>query len=166
MSGHDTISALSASRTMHICPYCNRPHGGVCPLVKSIEYYPNGQIKVVEFKDQVEFKGQVADATTSSSASSCGPGVYKGQLVYAVSYYRSLGASIPQSCLIYVTNTPISYLEMTRRIEDLVIRSYPINGPMLALDIKITSVKPHDQMVPIPEFNLYDGSTGRLLKVH
>jgi len=38
------------------CPWCSRPsvhhwvfHGGPCPRVKAIDYYPNGSIKRVEF---------------------------------------------------------------------------------------------------------------------
>lgn len=39
---------------MNACPYCSSDgqqmfHGGVCPRVKSIEYYPWGGIKKVEF---------------------------------------------------------------------------------------------------------------------
>lgn len=41
------------------CPYCSNPphslvyhYGGPCPKVKAIEYYPNGIIKKVEFKDE------------------------------------------------------------------------------------------------------------------
>lgn len=38
------------------CPYCSGPsqkifHGGACPKVKSIEYWPDGTIKKVEFRD-------------------------------------------------------------------------------------------------------------------
>ena len=36
------------------CPYCSTPysfivHGGHCPKVKAIEYYPNGTVKRIEF---------------------------------------------------------------------------------------------------------------------
>lgn len=36
------------------CPYCSGPsqavfHGGTCPLVKAIEYHPDGGVKRVEF---------------------------------------------------------------------------------------------------------------------
>ncbi len=35
------------------CPYCSKVfHSGICPKVKSIEYYPNGTIKMVEFKEE------------------------------------------------------------------------------------------------------------------
>lgn len=34
------------------CPYCAAiSHSGMCPRIKSIEYYPNGTIKKVELKD-------------------------------------------------------------------------------------------------------------------
>ena len=33
------------------CPYCGGNHMA-CPLVKSLEYYPDGAIKRVEFKDE------------------------------------------------------------------------------------------------------------------
>jgi len=36
----------------NLCPYCNGIHDGVCPRIKSIEYYPNGVIKRVEFYGQ------------------------------------------------------------------------------------------------------------------
>lgn len=32
------------------CPYCGNNHSGVCPRVKSIEYFPDGTIKKVDFK--------------------------------------------------------------------------------------------------------------------
>ncbi len=43
------------------CPYCSGEHqkidhGGPCPKVKSIEYYPDGTIKKVEFKETVKPK--------------------------------------------------------------------------------------------------------------
>ena len=36
------------------CPYCGRlQHTGIyCPLVKSLEYHPDGRLKRVEFKDE------------------------------------------------------------------------------------------------------------------
>ena len=45
---------LSDSRA---CPHCSSQyqlvyHGDTCPRVKSIEYYPNGTIKKLEFNDQ------------------------------------------------------------------------------------------------------------------
>ena len=32
------------------CPYCTNHHEGICPMVKAIDYHPNGSIKRVEFK--------------------------------------------------------------------------------------------------------------------
>jgi len=36
------------------CPWCGLWHigGGTCPRVKSLEYWPNGTIKRVEFHDE------------------------------------------------------------------------------------------------------------------
>ena len=31
------------------CHFCGENHGGRCPAVKSIEYFPSGKIKRVEF---------------------------------------------------------------------------------------------------------------------
>jgi len=33
------------------CPYCGMIHAGACPRVKAIEYFENGMVKRVEFKD-------------------------------------------------------------------------------------------------------------------
>lgn len=33
------------------CPYCGMYHSTVCPSVKAYEYFPNGLIKRVEFRD-------------------------------------------------------------------------------------------------------------------
>ena len=35
----------------HYCPWCGSWHTGTCSRVKSIEYYPDGSIKRVEFHD-------------------------------------------------------------------------------------------------------------------
>lgn len=40
---------------MNWCPYCSTEfskidHGGSCPKVRAIDYYPNGSVKRVEFK--------------------------------------------------------------------------------------------------------------------
>ena len=40
------------------CPYCSHLplyvyHGGKCPKVKSIEYYPDGSVRKVEFNEKV-----------------------------------------------------------------------------------------------------------------
>lgn len=34
------------------CQYCGNIHGGMCPRIKTIEYYANGQVKRIEFRDQ------------------------------------------------------------------------------------------------------------------
>jgi len=31
------------------CPHCGMFHSGVCPKIKSIEYFPNGSVKKVEY---------------------------------------------------------------------------------------------------------------------
>ena len=46
----------STSQAPTYCPYCSNPpnltyHYGACPKVKSIEYYPDGIVKKIEFKD-------------------------------------------------------------------------------------------------------------------
>lgn len=40
------------------CPYCNAPHLGVCPLLKAIEYNPDGSVRRVEFKTQADWHQQ------------------------------------------------------------------------------------------------------------
>ena len=38
------------------CPHCGAgPHQGVCPTIKAIEYYENGQVKRVEYKCPTDF---------------------------------------------------------------------------------------------------------------
>lgn len=42
---------------MSECPYCSNDitkvyHTGKCPKIKSIEYYPNGKTKKIEFKEE------------------------------------------------------------------------------------------------------------------
>lgn len=39
------------------CPYCSGPYdifhyGRLCPKIKSVEYYPTGKLKRVEFRDE------------------------------------------------------------------------------------------------------------------
>lgn len=41
------------------CPYCssfiNRVyHTGMCPSVQAVEYYPNGSVKRIEFREQAQ----------------------------------------------------------------------------------------------------------------
>jgi len=58
MSGTTSVGSLPH------CPYCSTPnnyvyHYGPCPKIKSIEYYPSGTIKKIEYKDPVEeLKGE------------------------------------------------------------------------------------------------------------
>lgn len=33
------------------CGYCGSLHDGACPRIKSIAYYPNGNVKYVELHD-------------------------------------------------------------------------------------------------------------------
>lgn len=35
--------------TSTACQYCGQYHGARCPLVKAIDYYPDGTVKRVEF---------------------------------------------------------------------------------------------------------------------
>jgi hypothetical protein len=36
----------------NFCPYCGQYHGlGVCPKIRAIEYYSDGSIRKIEFKD-------------------------------------------------------------------------------------------------------------------
>ncbi len=37
----------SFSNEMKACVHCGMWHTGVCPRIKSIEYYPNGMIKKI-----------------------------------------------------------------------------------------------------------------------
>ena len=34
------------------CSHCEQYHQGVCPRVKSIEYFPDGAVKRVEYHDE------------------------------------------------------------------------------------------------------------------
>lgn len=35
-----------------LCRYCGIPHTGVCPLIKTMEFYESGALKRVEFCEQ------------------------------------------------------------------------------------------------------------------
>lgn len=37
------------------CRYCGTYHGPACPLIKAIEYYPDGTVKRVEFKTAKDY---------------------------------------------------------------------------------------------------------------
>ena len=41
----------TSAATIPTCPHCGAAHRTTCPLVKAIEYHPNGQIKRIEFRD-------------------------------------------------------------------------------------------------------------------
>lgn len=48
------------SQKEQACPYCGAIHlRTVCPLVKAIEYHPNGTVKRVEFKEASPHQWQV-----------------------------------------------------------------------------------------------------------
>ena len=36
-----------------ICPHCGKYHQDACPRVKSVEYYPDGSIKRVQYHSMV-----------------------------------------------------------------------------------------------------------------
>lgn len=38
---------------IHKCRWCGMWHGPLCPAVKSIEYFENGMVKRVEFKEAI-----------------------------------------------------------------------------------------------------------------
>ena len=40
---------VQTSVTFPACPWCSDHHSGRCPMVKAIEYHPNGTVKRVEF---------------------------------------------------------------------------------------------------------------------
>lgn len=37
------------------CGYCGFNHANVCPLIKAIEYHPDGMVKRVEFKTAADY---------------------------------------------------------------------------------------------------------------
>ncbi len=46
---------VSIDKQDMLCEWCGQKHPGqACPLVKEIEYYPDGQIKRVIFWEQAE----------------------------------------------------------------------------------------------------------------
>jgi hypothetical protein len=96
------------------------------------------------------------------------PGLYKGNVVYSVSYVVSgltySGGIICTSKLIYVTNTPIEILEMLERVFKL--ETIKIDPNHQKVTVKVTDIKLHDQMVPVPKSILYDGTTGTLINVN
>ena len=52
----DDIRVINTNPNLKPCPYCSHDgckvyHYGVCPKVKAIEYYPDGTIKRIEYKE-------------------------------------------------------------------------------------------------------------------
>ena len=41
----------NAADVLKECPYCGLNHTGRCPQIRSIEYYPNGTIKKIEYEN-------------------------------------------------------------------------------------------------------------------
>jgi hypothetical protein len=39
---------------MYKCSHCGFTHDGICPRIKSLEYFENGMLKKVEYHDQNE----------------------------------------------------------------------------------------------------------------
>lgn len=48
----------TTSAKLKKCPFCSQIHEGQCPIVKSVEYYPNGTIKKVEYVTEDEMSYQ------------------------------------------------------------------------------------------------------------
>jgi hypothetical protein len=48
-------SSPNLSNVSTACPHCGLYHATTCPLVKAIEYHPNGQVKRVEFKTAMDW---------------------------------------------------------------------------------------------------------------
>lgn len=51
MGETNQTSAVQASQ----CQWCGMSHGALCPMVKAIEYHPNGTMKRVEFKSAADY---------------------------------------------------------------------------------------------------------------
>ncbi len=41
---------------VHWCKYCGKYHCSTCPRIESIEYYPNGTVKKIVFKQDYEYE--------------------------------------------------------------------------------------------------------------
>lgn len=65
MKGETADSAKNLS-----CPYCGMIHilAGICPMVKAFDYYPDGTVKRVEFRDPqpVQAPSQTYPLTTTT----------------------------------------------------------------------------------------------------
>ena len=42
---------MGNTSSLETCPYCGMLHTGRCSQIRSIEYYPNGLIKKIEFEN-------------------------------------------------------------------------------------------------------------------
>jgi hypothetical protein len=53
-----TWAGSTSSNSLPSCQWCGQVHfAGICPKVKSIEYFPNGQVKWVEFWGPMTYNG-------------------------------------------------------------------------------------------------------------
>jgi hypothetical protein len=46
---------MTSTTNVTPCPHCGMVDGGICHLIKAIEYYPDGTIKRVEFKGSADY---------------------------------------------------------------------------------------------------------------
>ena len=46
-----SVPGYATGGNIPACGYCGAWHSGTCPRIKSIDYYPNGSVKHVEFHD-------------------------------------------------------------------------------------------------------------------
>jgi len=46
-----TTTKKTAMPDPNVCAYCGMTHVGTCPRVKSMEYFPDGRVKRVEFHE-------------------------------------------------------------------------------------------------------------------
>lgn len=49
------VSSPNLSNVSTACPHCGMHHATTCPLVKAIEYHPDGSVKRVEFKTATDW---------------------------------------------------------------------------------------------------------------
>ncbi len=45
------MTSPETTKNLRPCQWCGSWHSGKCPLVKAIDYYPDGTVKRVEFHD-------------------------------------------------------------------------------------------------------------------
>ncbi len=55
MERKNEMSDTSAVNKSANCPHCGMIHSTTCPLIKAIEYHPNGAVKRVEFKSAPDY---------------------------------------------------------------------------------------------------------------